>query len=241
MRKRIVGMAIAAVVLASLPMACSLRGGGRSAEIAGRKNAGEKEQGALPVLKIANKWVYKGTISGFACTMTEMVIGEKIVDGIECYVKEVTFDPPVHGVIAAMSLIVEKSSLDILSGKSTKVEGDGITGMVLKSAYERSGSKYPLFVGKTWEVMEKNALTMSVADRTETRTRTARIRYEVEKMGEITVPAGTFSCFKILKYDEKGALDETRWVSEAVKFADVKFLDNKDGDTTELISYSVYP
>jgi len=61
---------------------------------------------------------------------------------------------------------------------------------------------------------------------------------KVEKREDITVPAGTFTSFKIVYYDEHDNITRTSWYSDSVK-RDVKRIYNETGETHELVSYSV--
>ena len=52
------------------------------------------------------------------------------------------------------------------------------------------------------------------------------------------MPAGTFRCFKGVKYDEHGVVLEVKWYSDEVK-AYVKSVDRESDEVMELKSYSV--
>ena len=75
-------------------------------------------------------------------------------------------------------------------------------------------------------------------DETETESRTKTSTYKVEAIEEITVPAGKFSCFKIVEYDDTGQEHVTQWYSDKVKRF-VKRIEHGDAETMELKSYSV--
>ena len=55
---------------------------------------------------------------------------------------------------------------------------------------------------------------------------------------QITVAAGTFECFKVVKYDDGGTHQGTFWFSEEMK-REVKWIDQNMGVIAELKSYSV--
>jgi hypothetical protein len=56
---------------------------------------------------------------------------------------------------------------------------------------------------------------------------------------QITVPARTFRCFKIVEYDEAGIAVRTSWVSDEAKQVKAKSIDHETGEVTELVSYSI--
>lgn len=198
----------------------------------------EKEQGALPILKAGDTWVTQSTSEGTDYTLTYVVTGEEVVDGIECYVIELTNDPPFMGINKSIAKM-DKTTLDPIQGQlEGEIQGGSFVGDMVYS-YTYSNEQYPLKIGNTWDVTETLTTTFTFMDETETETEQNIYTYEVEKIEEITVPAGTFSCFKILQYNDSDSLLSTSWVSDKTKYFNVKEIDNESGDTSELISYSV--
>lgn len=76
------------------------------------------------------------------------------------------------------------------------------------------------------------------AGETKKETTTSVLTLRVEGREQITVPAGTFDCFKIVRYDEGGSALKTEWYSDRTK-ANAKTIDHESGYTEELVSYSV--
>jgi len=103
------------------------------------------------------------------------------------------------------------------------------------STYTYPSPKFPLTVGSSWT----REFVYHVGDLLE---RTETHEWTVEAMESVTVPAGTFDCYKIVD-TEGGDVKLVEWYSEEVK-APVKRADNQfwAGDETwELESYSVAP
>ncbi len=197
---------------------------------------GETEQGAIPILKVGDTWVaVQGTTAGTEQTLTYVVTGEEVVDGIDCSVVELTNDPPGMGLNSVVSQL-DKMTMDHISGQMQYEIMDSSFVVDINASYQYTGQRYPLKVGNTWEVTETVTTFM---DETETGINQTTCTYEVEKIEKITVPVGIFSCFKVLKYDDSGVLLTTSWFSDETKHIAVKEIYHKNGDILELISFSV--
>ena len=199
---------------------------------------GGKKQGTVPILKVGDTWVSQGITEEIEYTSTFIVTGEEVVNGIDCYVVEVTNDPPVMGVSLAI-INMDKATMDIISGQAQgEILGSSLVSDVTVN-YEHSGQRYPLKEGNTWQTTENTSATTTYMDETGTETDQTTYAYEVEKIEEVTVAAGKFTCFKILQYDDSGSLLTTTWLSDETKHFNVKEINHVSGDETELISYSV--
>jgi hypothetical protein len=99
---------------------------------------------------------------------------------------------------------------------------------------------YPLETGKEYRVIELETTTSTITGRESTETETNTYTYRVEGIEEITVPAGTFRCFKVVKYDEDDTAISTNWTSDKVK-SDVKSIHHEAAELMELISFAVVP
>jgi len=53
----------------------------------------KEPEGQLPVLQVGDQWVWQYEMEGKSYTLTEEVIGEENVEGRDCYVIEMAFDP----------------------------------------------------------------------------------------------------------------------------------------------------
>jgi hypothetical protein len=82
-------------------------------------------------------------------------------------------------------------------------------------------------------------ITSTIKQTGESNTETNTYTFKVENIEQITVPAGTFKCFKIVMYDKDGKPVITEWESDETKMYMVKGVDIQNSGTTELVSYSV--
>jgi len=197
------------------------------------------QEGALPTLNLGDRWVYTITTDGHRHTWTEEVTGEEMLAGRDCYVDDVSIDPPFAGIVSSARGWFEKETLMTL-GLQMSGEFMGFPYVVSEDTSYEGPPLFPLEVGKQVESTVTSTVTMTIMGETETETETSSSTLEVEKIEDITVTAGTFRCFKIVRYDEYGTAVWTTWYSDKVKNSrGVKSIDNETGETMELQSYSV--
>ena len=72
------------------------------------------EEGMLPTLHVGDQWVYREIKEGVAYTRTETITGGERMQGKNCYVVRVTYDPPSGGWIPEMTEWWEKGTLDLV-------------------------------------------------------------------------------------------------------------------------------
>jgi hypothetical protein len=196
-----------------------------------------KLNGNLPQFAIGDKWVSRWHTGGEDYTVTSEITGEDIIDSQACWVMETTFDPAYVGTVTGMTNKYEKSDLDIIFSEYHM----STPGSFTTFTYKVSGTPYyPLIVGKEAEEISDQGMVTGDAIMTQTENSTIVTRTKVENIEEITVPAGTFQCFKVLKYDDQGNLIQTTWRSDKTKLFQVKMTDPAEEDAVyELISYSM--
>ena len=196
-------------------------------------------EGALPILNVGDKWVSVVTDKGIEYTRTTEVIGEDAVDGKDCYVVEESFEPPFRGIVSSVTQKWEKATM-----LPTTVESSGeyidmpYVAVISVSCEFPDGLPFPLEVGKEYKVIWTESRTLTTMGETQTEIATYVYTHKVEKMEQITVPAGTFRCFKQVKYDEDGTALSTSWYSDSTK-SSVKLIDYETGDVAVLVSYSL--
>jgi hypothetical protein len=179
---------------------------------------------ALPILSVGDKWVMKIISGSNQSTATTEVIGEEVVDGIDCYISTISMDP------YSSKEWVDKTTLFPIKNESS--------GGTTTYSYKFMGDMlYPLQKGKECQVSE--TVTSTTKDTGESNTATDIYTFKVENIEQITVPAGTFECFKIVMYDKDNTPVITEWESDATKMYMVKGADPQNNITTELVSYSV--
>ncbi len=193
----------------------------------------------LPALKIGDTWTVKSTVHGVEFMTTYSVTGDDIVDGKDCYVTEATSSPPFMGFVESTFLKKDKETGELIRLQySGELAGEPFTYSIIYS-YSYSEPKYPIRVGKIWEETETQTITTDIAQETETNTKENALKYEVKTIEEITVPAGTFDCFRTVVYDDRGTHMETYWQSLETKMLPVKHVNHVTGDTNQLVSYSL--
>jgi len=194
-------------------------------------------EGALPVLKTGDTWTMGYMyINETPCEITNKVIGEDVVNGKLCYILNSIFEPPL---LPQMLLIVDKSTLDIMTILSFIItEEDSFETNVNYSYTYFDSLMFPLETGKTWKVKETESILTTIRNETITQDTTSIYTYIVEKIEEIEVPAGTFNCFRIVKYNEDGDKEVTWWYSDDAK-TNIKEFEHETGEDIVLVSYSV--
>ena len=93
-------------------------------------------------------------------------------------------------------------------------------------------------MGKEVTIIENTTTTITISGETQTETEERIYTHVVEGIEDITVPAGTFRCFKVVEYNEQGNIDSIDWYADKAK-VNVKSIDHETGDIMELQSYSV--
>jgi len=164
------------------------------------------------------------------------VTSEEVIDGKDCYIIQGSFVPPIGGVIRHAWMVFEKATLFLLNARMLG-EYQGLPFIQASShSYEFLGKPYyPLQVGKECKVTKTEIRTTTMLGKTQTETKAMNYTYKVEGIEDITVPAGTFRCFKIVQYDDNGSALNTCWESDKVRRYEVKSIDYETGVFIELI------
>jgi len=204
----------------------------------------EEPEGQLPTLQVGDQWVFSYVIDETTSILTEEITGEETVEGRDCYVIDMSFDPVMthtqDGVVSTMTSMTywgDKATglLGVKMETSGTYNGTAFT-MTETYSYNPWTSLFPLEIGKE---VETERTTISYFDGEQYgETAVATEKYTVVSQEDVTVTAGTFSCWKITYYDSTLDTTQTMWWSDEVKTM-VKMTD-ADGNTTgELQSYSV--
>ena len=204
----------------------------------------EEEEGQLPTLQVGDQWVWSYVVEETIYTLTEEITGEETVEGRDCYIMDMEFDPVMSstydGVVyttTSMKYWADKSTglLGVKHEYVTSTNGQGYTSTMTYS-YSSWDSLFPLEIGKEVE-MEKTTTQYSEGQQygdpvvgTE--------KYTVMSKENVTVAAGTFSCWKITYYDSALDTTQTMWWSDEAKTM-VKSTDADGNTIMELQSYSV--
>jgi len=212
---------------------------------------GNGKQADLPTLDVGNKWVYQWLTNTTQSTCTMEVTGEDTKDGKDCYVLDVSFAPPLsppltplcEGCLSKGTQMLDKSTLLPLELKGTCTQGS--TEYTVESTHTYS------FDSPLWPLKQDKQVTVpSETDKTVVTTKAPGTEgsctdedsgdrvYKIEAVEQVTVAAGTFECFRVVRYDGYGIKEYTYWYSATVK-KEVKWTDHDTGDSAELESYSV--
>ncbi len=195
-------------------------------------------QGLLPVLHIGDQWVYHFTIGSQSYTETDTVTSGEVISGRDCYVGEVVSEPPMEGVASAMEWVDKQTLRPVkLEISGEHLEGPYTVTQTISYSPWPEGL-WPLTVGTELTIIETDTIVITIGGETYPTTMSGTITIKVEAIEEITVPSGTFTCFKIVTYDENGEPILTQWYSDEVKNI-VKTVDHETGDRYELLSYSL--
>jgi len=199
---------------------------------------------------VGTTWTHNVSYGDETTVWTVSVTGGEVIDGVDCYITEASFDAPpqrlmysdITGSDLSFTITQEKSWIDRTAKQPLKNEVsiylpsyswpmDTLTSFAYDGTYGQ-----PLSVGQTWTYEQVSVSVPSVGPKMVS-TWTA----EVVGMEEVTVPAGTFNCYKVVHASK----DATRadWVSAdepmltAVKVVSEGYWTGTE--TRELASYSV--
>jgi hypothetical protein len=201
-------------------------------------------EGQLPTCEMGDEWVWSYVEYGTTYTLTEEVIGEETVEGRDCYVLDMSFDPLISytyddtvSTFTGMKYWMDKASglYGVKMEMSGTYNGTDFT-MTTISSYSPWASLFPLEIGKE---IETEMTTTQYFDGTQTGEPTVTTqKYRVDSKEDVTVAAGTFSCWKMIIYDGDGNVTQIVWWSDQVKSM-IKSTDADGNTMTELLSYSV--
>lgn len=204
----------------------------------------EAPEGQLPTMQVGDQWVWSYIMGETTSTLTEEIIGEETVEGRDCFVTNMLFDPVMSatqdGVVyttAGMKYWSDKTThfLGVKMETTTNYNGQVITQSVTYS-YNPWTSLFPLEVGKEAETEKTTTNYYEGEQYGETAVSTEI--FTVVSREDVTVTAGTFSCWKITYYDNALDTAQIMWYSDQAKSI-VKITDADGKTIMELRSYSV--
>ncbi len=200
---------------------------------------GGESAGQLPLWNIGDTWEFKTVTGAEESISTLEVVGEEVVDGRQCYVlqSEERVDTSPSPEIIRTTSCITKVTIDMI--KIQMLDEDYTIAQENTYSYEPGNrTLFPLQVGDELEQTVTVYRPYDLMGQEEVLTQTYTHICRVEAEEEITVPAGTFICFRIVDYDENNNAVITQWYSDEAKTYiktvrhDIEFID-------ELISYSL--
>jgi hypothetical protein len=205
-----------------------------------------EQAGRLPTSEVGDKWVWSYVMDGTTYTLTEEVIGEEMVDGRDCYVIDMSFDPVMSytqdGVVSTITshkYWADKATgfLGVKTEYSGTYNGTDFTSATTYS-YNPWISLFPLEIGK--EVETEKTATQYFDGSQQGEPVVTTEKYRIDSKEDVTVTAGTFSCWKMTYDDGAPNSIQTFWYSDKVKSM-VKSTDSAGNILMELQSFATAP
>jgi len=193
----------------------------------------------LPELHVGDTWTWVSQ-DAYPAKVTYQVTGQDEVEGHPCYVIQISMIPSPPGMVGKQTMFLSQGNLEIMRVQSRWELDDGSIGEETSTfSYSTTQPRYPLYVGKTWEVTK---IEEDVASwRGGPLTFETSSRYEVERREGITVAAGSFRCFKVVRYDHGSDRPSAiAWLAPQTKCFPVRWEDRDEaGNVVELASYTL--
>ena len=201
---------------------------------------GGTSEGKVPVFKTGDQWLWAQVFEDTTFDMSVEITDTSVLDDEECYIMDMTFDPPLYETFDTMRLwmaVGEPFFSPLKIQMETTVLGEPYSVVTECSAEYPDEDPWPLEVGNEFTLVQTMTTTITISGETATETETETSVIKVEGKEDITVSAGEFTCFVIKDYNEENELLNTYWYSDEVK-NDVKSIDAVEGENSELKSYS---
>jgi len=195
------------------------------------------KEGVLPVLHIGDNWVYRINNEGSVYTKTETVTGTEVLNGKDCYVVKVTYDPKYGGYFSEITEWWDKSNLTSVLWQAQVETSVGTLSETITSTYSYTGNQWPLIVGNQFTLSETNKSVLEGSGERYTDQDSYTYTVQIEKIETITVNAGSFRCYKSISIQNGREISES-WYSDKAK-ASIKISSSDNSTSVELLSYSV--
>lgn len=207
---------------------------------------GEDEalEGQLPAYQVGDQWVWSYVMDETTYTLTEEITEEETVEGRDCYVTDMLFDPVISetyddvvSTVTSMKSWSDKATLfcGVKMESQVTINGESFT-FTETYSYDPWTSLFPLEIGKEIE-MEKTTIQYYNGSQLGDPTVTTE-KYKIDSKEDVTVAAGTFTCWKGIMYDGEDNVTQTMWYSDEVESV-VKGTDADGNTIMELQSYSI--
>jgi len=202
----------------------------------------ELMSGRVPILHVGDWWVTEIVFNETTYTLTQNVTDE----GPDYYIVYSEYDPPYQGRCNSTDWIDKSMPFGAMRSRGQgeyTYDNTTITYTYNITFYYiyYGGVPFPLIVGKELNMTEIMNYTSKYDTTTYTFESNMSFVFEVETIENVTVPAGTFTCFKINMWNAT-TLDllYTMWYSDEAKTW-VKYIDYSTAPetTAELKDYSV--
>lgn len=195
------------------------------------------QEGVLPVLHIGDQWVYRMNDDGSIYTRTETITGEEIVNGKDCYVVDVEYNPMYLGILQKETQWWEKDTLDEIMEQAVIESSGAQANLTVTITDTYNGSLWPVKVGNQVTTSTTSEIVAESGGQRKTDTTSVTTTATVDRIESVTVNAGTFRCF-VIDSSSSDTGQATQWYSDKAK-ATVKSVTADGKSTEELLSYSV--
>jgi hypothetical protein len=185
-------------------------------------------------------WTYEVIIDSEQYEVTYEVLGETVYEGSPIYVLRLSTksqsEPYDRG-----SSFVNKNTLSVTEEERVGKANDiPVYQKTVVDSNIADGTKWPLAVRNAWtehdstDITTKNGLLISTEKVDTTH------KFNVERVEDITTPAGVFQCYKIVERDEENNIVETTWYSDKIKReARREMVVNGNTYSFDIVSYKV--
>ncbi|NQT74505.1 MAG: hypothetical protein HQ553_17335, partial [Chloroflexi bacterium] len=189
-------------------------------------------------------WILKSTYGNEVTHWTETILGSATIDGVPCYVVETTFDKlPVRIMPAPywLTVIIQQGALTVRGDSDNDLRYTyhianvpAVGGLVsYERFYENHSGAHgnPLSFGQSWTYQVRTQSNVAMVNSTVGVTAVV-----ADSLETITVPAGTFECYKVVGTVSGGAGTITEWWDSTGLFdlAPVKTLDTANFSGVQL-------
>ena len=192
---------------------------------------------ALPTWKMGDTWITRVTWNG-TYIFTATITGEEVINGTDCYIQKESISPTFEG-LSEVTVNYDKSTGEKVERRYVATIING-TNLNVITSYHYPIIPNSLQIGTTWEETENTTSTWSFMGQIQTTSNIDNYTYHVVSVENVTVPAGTFTCFRITKsriINNVSSLYSTIWEANASIGHSIKTIINSSGMVGELLSY----
>lgn len=219
-------------------------------------NSVQAPSGELPVWKVGDTWTIKQTLkwpylNESITTIVCSVTGEQVYNGTDCYIvnRQITTQDTstTPESVYNVTNVFDKATLRVIgieqSTNSMNWSSTMCSTIVINTSVNYSVEPYPLSMGKTWTTNENKTTSCAGIPipfgENQSTTESTNYIYKVEGIESVTVPAGTFNCFKIVIYNSENDVLQTEWITDVTRGFTVKRSSSQIDFIEELMSYSL--
>ena len=197
----------------------------------------KRQEVYLPQWEEGMKWTYRVDEGDTIYTLSMEVVGMETIEDKAVYRMKVNVEPAYLGIAKDVEMWVYEDSLALARIQVAGEIEDGSFMLTETSLYYWDDPLFPLSIGKkVMYVKESRKRIVIDGKENESTEKTENKAVEIETKERITVPAGTFTVFKLVSRDNEGNITSTSWHSDKVKFR-IK-ANPIEGITWELMSYT---